>query len=566
MDLLGGGDGNAPVVPLRALAAALGAAVVLGGAKDTDVSDVIITEPGETPPSVPRALVLAVGARADAAVDAVTSAGKAGVSAVAVRLDEGASAVPEALRVAAEASGVAVLGIPSGTRWERVETEARRIRHGGPKDPRPVISGDLFSLAQTVATLSLGVVSIEDNGHRVLAYAGPGDEADELRRQSILGRQCPEPYLALLREWGVYRRARSGGEVVEVEARPDKGVRRRLVIGIGAGGRPLGTIWVQEGSRPLAPSTEQTLRGAARLAAPQLIDHYYEGDATARLLSRSDLAHSLLTGRFNSAALAAHFGIEPSSAAAVVAFDLRERPDGGESGGTSWREARRAEAAEIIAVHAAAGRKNALVAQACGQIYAMLPEPPAAGAGHRADAPDAVDAPLVRWATEVVSALRRHTDTPVQAVVAGTAAGLEDIPAVKLRGHHGLQIMARTPERAVAAHRDLAASLMVRDLVRLLEEHQEIREPALQELVVRDAEQGTQWGESLLRYLDAFGDVSEAARTLNIHPNTLRYRVRKAAALTGLDLDDPEHRLVAMVQLRLGRLPSRQRTDPFPAS
>ncbi|MFI9773438.1 PucR family transcriptional regulator [Streptomyces sp. NPDC051956] len=566
MDLLGGGDENAPVVPLRALATALGAAVVWGTREDADVSDVIIAEPGETPAAVSRALVLAVGARDAAAVDAVTSAGETGASAVAVRLKDGESAVPELLRIAGEASGVAVLGIPSGTRWEQVETEARRIRQRGPGDPQPVMRGDLFSLAQTLATLSHGVVSIEDNGYRVLAYAGPGDEADELRRQSILGRQCPEPYLALLRKWGVYRRARSGGEMVEVEARPDMGLRRRLVIGVSAGGRPLGTIWVQEGNRPLAQNTEQTLRGAARLAAPQLIDHYYEGDSTARLLSRSDLAHSLLTGRFNSAALATHFGIEPSAAAAVVAFDLRERPNGEEVGDTSWQEARRAEAAEIIAVHAAAGRKNALVAQACGQIYAMLPEPVAVGAGHRVDAPDSDDAPLVRWATEVVSALRRHTNTPVQAVVAGTAARLEDIPAVKLRGHHALQIMARTPERAVGTHRDLAASLMVRDLLRLLEEHEEIRDRALQELVARDAEQGTQLAESLLRYLDAFGDVSEAAKTLNIHPNTLRYRVRRAAAMTGLDLDDPEHRLVAMLQLRLGRVPAGQRTDPFPAS
>ncbi|MEV5013978.1 hypothetical protein ACIGW1_16390 [Streptomyces sp. NPDC053780] len=32
--------------------------------------------------------------------------------------------------------------------------------------------------------------------HRVVAYAGPGDEADELRRLSVLGRSCPEPYPA----------------------------------------------------------------------------------------------------------------------------------------------------------------------------------------------------------------------------------------------------------------------------------------------------------------------------------------------------------------------------------
>ncbi|MDR3036581.1 MAG: helix-turn-helix domain-containing protein, partial [Kitasatospora sp.] len=38
---------------------------------------------------------------------------------------------------------------------------------------------------------------------------------------------------------------------------------------------------------------------------------------------------------------------------------------------------------------------------------------------------------------------------------------------------------------------------------------------------------------------------------LHIHPNTLRYRVRRAEQLTGLDLAQPQQRLLAMLQLRL---------------
>ena len=62
---------------------------------------------------------------------------------------------------------------------------------------------------------------------------------------------------------------------------------------------------------------------------------------------------------------------------------------------------------------------------------------------------------------------------------------------------------------------------------------------------------GTDIGRSLLAYLDAFGDVRSAAAGLHVHPNTLRYRVRRACELSGLDLDDPDQRLVAQLQLRL---------------
>ncbi|CAL9412722.1 hypothetical protein SUDANB105_01683 [Streptomyces sp. enrichment culture] len=167
----------------------------------------------------------------------------------------------------------------------------------------------------------------------------------------------------------------------------------------------------------------------------------------------------------------------PTAGACVVAVDLRDDPARGDA---AWRDARLAEAAETVSVHAAAYRRDALVAQACGQIYAMLPQPPA---DDRADTERA----LLRWAGDVVSVLRGHTRTPVQAVVAGTAARLGDIPAVKLRGHHGLEILARTPDRAVETHGALTSSLLDRE----------------------------------------------------------------AVALAGLDLDDPEHRLAAMPGLRL---------------
>jgi hypothetical protein len=42
--------------------------------------------------------------------------------------------------------------------------------------------------------------------------------------------------------------------------------------------------------------------------------------------------------------------------------------------------------------------------------------------------------------------------------------------------------------------------------------------------------------------------AADAAALLHVHPNTLRHRVRRAADLS---LDDPEERLVALLQLRL---------------
>ncbi|MFE7069008.1 PucR family transcriptional regulator [Streptomyces sp. NPDC057620] len=522
---------------------------VAGG--EAVVTDVILAEPGERLGPSPGALVLAVGARGEAAVPVVMAAGRSGAAAAMVKVD--ADGLPARVREAAREADITVLAVPENARWDQLAQEARAglTRLGALTAAAPGTPGDLSSLAQTLATVTHGVVSIEDSAGHVLAYSRSGEEADELRRLTILGRACPEPYLKVLRDSGVFKRLRSGEEVVETAEQPDLGYRRRLAIGINAGHRPLGTIWVQEGKRPLCESSAETMRGAARLAAPQLVDHYYQGDASARLASRVDLAHGLLTGRFNAGALARHLGLDPVQGATVIGVDLREPAHPGASAALDLR---REESAGIISLHASAFRRDALVTQACGQIYVLLP-------GRNATADDTV---IQRWVTELVTVLRRQFGTPVQAVLADTAPHLEAVPAVKTRGYHALHLLARTPERAVATHTELQAALLLGDVLRLLDEHPDARHEGLEALAAHDAEQGSELARSLLAYLDGFGDVARTAEALNVHPNTLRYRVRKAISLSGISIDDPDQRLVAMLQLRLAVNGGPIEKDPFP--
>ncbi|UUU31885.1 helix-turn-helix domain-containing protein [Streptomyces sp. CA-210063] len=55
----------------------------------------------------------------------------------------------------------------------------------------------------------------------------------------------------------------------------------------------------------------------------------------------------------------------------------------------------------------------------------------------------------------------------------------------------------------------------------------------------------------VLAWLDAVGNVAEAATRLGVHTNTLRYRLRRTAELFDISLDDPDDRLSLWLQLRL---------------
>ena len=114
------------------------------------------------------------------------------------------------------------------------------------------------------------MVSIEDDRSRVLAYSASNAAADELRAMSILGREGPPEYLRVLRSWGVYDRLARSDEVVDIPAHPELRTKHRLVVSIRhptENSRLLGTLWVQQGDRPLAPDAPDVLRGAAAIAA-----------------------------------------------------------------------------------------------------------------------------------------------------------------------------------------------------------------------------------------------------------------------------------------------------------
>lgn len=64
-------------------------------------------------------------------------------------------------------------------------------------------------------------------------------------------------------------------------------------------------------------------------------------------------------------------------------------------------------------------------------------------------------------------------------------------------------------------------------------------------LAAHDERQGSELLASLGAWLRADRDTAATADALCLHPNTLRYRLRRAAQTSGLDLDDGAQRIVA---------------------
>ena len=91
-----------------------------------------------------------------------------------------------------------------------------------------------------------------------------------------------------------------------------------------------------------------------------------------------------------------------------------------------------------------------------------------------------------------------------------------------------------------------------------------LRAGKLQRLVEHDRVHATNHVATLRAYLDAFGDIPAAAAALSIHRNTFRYRLGRLLAISGLDLQDPDERLITDLQLRFQRIPGRDATRSSP--
>ena len=93
--------------------------------------------------------------------------------------------------------------------------------------------------------------------------------------------------------------------------------------------------------------------------------------------------------------------------------------------------------------------------------------------------------------------------------------------------------------------------MLLREILDLVASRPELADPRIGSLIDYDREHGAELFDSANAYLLAHGDVRAAAGELGIHPNTLRYRIRRVEQLLGIDFTDPADRLLLELQLRL---------------
>ena len=502
---------------------------------DIPITDTVIYDPDEDTVAREGDIVLAVGidvSRAEGRA-LLRGAGEAGAAAVVVKLRSDAQ--HSAAVGAAEDAGVAVLAAAADAAWGQLHALVRTVTATvGLQDesaPGGAAVGDLFGLANAVAAMVGGPVTIEDPRSTVLAYSSlDSGEIDDARRATILGRRVPDEWLKRLRDDGVFRRLFRDEGVVRAEY-PDLGIKPRIATAVRAGDEILGSIWVQEGNRPLGDEAEIALLEAARIAALHLLRHRSSADLERG--RRADLLRGALDGRVTPEALAPVLQVAPATSVTVVAFELVEP---GEEAAVSVLADR---AASLITLYCESYRRQATAVALGPVVYVVVPM---AGPDDRMR--------LQALASDIVERASESLNLELRAGIGATVPALSGLLTSRREADRVLRALVSTPTAgAVASVDQVRSRVVLQQLQELAASDPSLRAGKLDVLVEHDRDRGTEYVPTLRAYFAHLGDVPAAAKAQEVHANTFRYRLRRLAEVAAIDLDDPVERLVLQLQL-----------------
>lgn len=399
----------------------------------------------------------------------------------------------------------------------------------------------MFALANAIAAAVGGALTLEDPAGRVLAYSNlPHQEIDEIRRDAILGRQTPERPTNYVEYQAVF--AHDGPLMFDSIG---SGHAARLAVGLWAGRQPLGILWVIRDRPPTAANAVELLADAARVAELHLLR--LRGDRDPDRWRRTEALRDLLEDR-SGVSDPATLGFQPTDIGRVLAI----APDQSDNHVSTVP----ARIVDVVSLFCESWDPRAVCVGIDGIVYALLP-------GEPGDPPSRA----TRWAADIVATARRSADLSVLVAVGPSVLGPAQVPGsrrladrvLRFQREHldrpagGPRTGRRTPADSVKAADDIAQELVLMTVADHLPREAPVL-PVVTALLDADRAGGTPYAQTVLAYLGAMGEIASTAAALNVHENTVRYRVRRAVEMFGLNLSDPDQILVTWLQLRLAGL------------
>lgn len=398
--------------------------------------------------------------------------------------------------------------------------------------------GDLFALANTLASLAGGAISLVDTAGRIVGYSTHADQPiDALRRSTTLS----------LRE-NHHPRADEHFQKLAGSAKslffPGVGkLYGRVAVPVRSAGELLGTVWMVQ----VDPAVEAESRRFLDSVEPLVSHHMLRARETALTDERrsTDLLRALFEDARSRRSAAAQLGLNPGTAHTVVCFRI----------------------VDATGVNPVLGAQQ-LVHQAATTAKGQF------GWSHCAILDGVIVALL---GSSDMSLLRLFADRITQTSSGGAVAGIGRVAASQTQipqsyrdavsicqllvsplvppeptGEPG---KAAATTRNVAEFAEVRAELGLARLGEMLQDSELLDGDDAERLLAHDRDQQSDLAATLRSVLTHQGSVRQAALELHIHQNTVRYRLDTIRDELGIDLNDAPTRLWLWLRLHCATAP-----------
>jgi hypothetical protein len=432
----------------------------------------------------------------------------------------------------ADETGLAVISLCDNVGWSDFYELVRATvalpdlsLDSSPAKTRDLAAGDLFAIAEATAAIAGGPVMIDDIRSHVLAFSA-GGETDHERRFTILNRRPPDDCLQAMRQEGVIDHLLSSDEVLRFEY--GEASQPRRAIAIRHNRRWLGSIWLMGEEGDLSPEADDALRRAAPVAALYLMRQQLHDDIERRMRGHS-LATMLDGGEVSTAALQR---LELPGDEPLVVIAIEATVEGADSPAAVG-----ARLIDLLTMQLHAYKRPAVAASLDERVYVLTSS---RGPQDRA-ALKAIARECRVHAAKVLS-------LDLRAGIGHEVASPAELSVARRSADDCLALSPASESEVL--FEDVHGKVLLADIEHLACGWRGGHSAALNILIEHDALHHTDYLPTLRSAIENFGNAAKVAQELHLHVNTVRHRLRRITALTGIDLGDGEARLPIEVELR----------------
>ena len=488
------------------------------------VRGTVLHDPIDALPNEPDSILILTGVRVNEqnAMEAIRAASLVGYSAVIVKV-RGEDATQ--LIIEAQIHNITLLAARDEITWQHLDVILHTIlgSEGSVTQSSTGLGDELYTLANSLASIIGGSVAIEDMDRRVLAYSSlPDQRIDALREAGILGRHVPD----MERNLAQYRSVLASKGVTRFPEVSDEFAR--AAIAVKAGAKPLGTIWAIENVGGITPEGERLLLEGAKLAALHILGHQIHNKLELQV--REGTLRSALDASLSAKEIAFRLALPAGTVLSLVGFAAIPNSHGTVPLITHLGN----ELSQYLAVF----RPDAAITTSSRTVYVLLP-------GGESES-------VVRLINGALTAIHVAFKDQIRAAIAHTSTQPADLPSMRREIDDILRVTTVNSDLPVVAKLDdVHARVLLSHVADELMREPMLKHPGIEAMLAYDLENKTNYADSVTAWLDAVGDIALAAESLFIHANTLRYRLRRVKDLFNITLDNPDDRLAVWMQLRL---------------